>query len=111
LWNQSQWTLCPVYGRSTDALPMGTTSLDRSWMLNSYPIFKVSSYVTNMEFFLTVIGVVMVVEGMPWFLSPQGVKKMLLQILPLPEHIMRSMGLVLMLAGLAMVYIASNYFT
>jgi len=53
----------------------------------------------------------MVVEGMPWFLSPQGVKKMLLQILPLPEHIMRSMGLVLMLAGLAMVYIASNYFT
>ncbi|MFN2256862.1 MAG: DUF2065 domain-containing protein [Desulfuromonadaceae bacterium] len=63
-----------------------------------------------MEFFLTVIGVVMVVEGMPWFLSPQGVKKMLLQILPLPEHTMRSMGFVLMLAGLLTVYIASNYF-
>ena len=65
---------------------------------------------TNMEFFLTVIGVVMVVEGVPWFLSPQGVKKMLIQILPLPERTMRSMGLVLMLAGLATVYIASNYF-
>lgn len=65
---------------------------------------------TNMEFFFTVIGVVMVVEGMPWFLSPQGVKKMLLQILPLPERTMRSMGLVLMLAGLATVYIASYYF-
>ena len=63
-----------------------------------------------MEFFLTVIGVVMVVEGMPWFLSPQGVKKMLIQILPLPERTMRSMGLMLMLAGLLMVYIASNYF-
>jgi len=63
-----------------------------------------------MEFFLTVIGVVMVVEGVPWFLSPQGVKKMLIQILPLPERTMRSMGLVLMLAGLATVYIASNYF-
>lgn len=63
-----------------------------------------------MEFFLTVIGVVMVVEGVPWFLSPQGVKKMLIQLLPLPERTMRSMGLVLMLAGLAMVYIASNYF-
>ncbi|MFO7830583.1 MAG: DUF2065 domain-containing protein [Desulfuromonadaceae bacterium] len=63
-----------------------------------------------MEFFFTVIGVVMVVEGMPWFLSPQGVKKMLLQILPLPERTMRSMGLVLMLAGLATVYIASYYF-
>ena len=63
-----------------------------------------------MEFFFTVIGVVMVVEGAPWFLSPQGVKKMLLQILPLPERTMRSMGLVLMLAGLATVYIASYYF-
>jgi uncharacterized protein YjeT (DUF2065 family) len=63
-----------------------------------------------MEFFLSVIGVVMVVEGMPWFLSPRGVKKMMIQILPLPERTMRSMGLVLMLAGLLMVYIASNYF-
>lgn len=65
---------------------------------------------SNMEFFFTVIGVVMVIEGMPWFLSPQGVKKMLIQILPLPERTMRSMGLILMLAGLATVYIASNYF-
>jgi hypothetical protein len=64
-----------------------------------------------MEFFLTVIGVVMVIEGVPWFLSPQGVKKMLLQILPLPERTMRSMGFVLMLAGLATVYIAFNYFS
>lgn len=62
-----------------------------------------------MEFFLTVIGVVMVVEGMPWFLSPQGVKKMFIQILPLPERTMRGMGLILMLAGLLTVYIASNY--
>lgn len=52
----------------------------------------------------------MIIEGMPWFLSPQGVKKMLVQILPLPERTMRSMGLILMLAGLAAVYIASNHF-
>jgi uncharacterized protein YjeT (DUF2065 family) len=39
------------------------------------------------------------------------VKKMLLQILPLPERTMRSMGFILMLAGLATVYIASNYFS
>lgn len=64
-----------------------------------------------MEFILTVIGVVMVVEGVPWFLSPLGVKKMLLQILSLPESTMRGMGLLLMLSGLAAVYIASNYFS
>jgi len=64
----------------------------------------------NMKFFLTVMGVVMIIEGMPWFLSPQGVKKMLVQILPLPERTMRSLGLILMFAGLAAVYIASNHF-
>ncbi len=53
----------------------------------------------------------MVVEGVPWFLSPLGVKKMLLQILSLPESTMRGMGLLLMLSGLAAVYIASNYFS
>jgi len=52
----------------------------------------------------------MVVEGVPWFLSPLGVKKMLLQILPLPERTMRGMGLFLMLSGLVIVYVASNYF-
>ncbi|MDD2558957.1 MAG: DUF2065 domain-containing protein [Desulfuromonadaceae bacterium] len=63
-----------------------------------------------MKFFLTVIGVVMVVEGVPWFLSPRGAKRMMLQILPLPESTMRAMGLFLMLAGLVAVYIASNHF-
>ncbi|MFA5699837.1 MAG: DUF2065 domain-containing protein [Desulfuromonas sp.] len=63
-----------------------------------------------MKFFLTVIGIVLVVEGVPWFLSPRGVKRMLLQILPLPEAIMRGLGLFLMLSGLLIVYIASNYF-
>ena len=59
-----------------------------------------------MKFFLCVIGVVLVIEGIPWFLSPQGLKRMLLQVLPIPERTLRVMGLLLMLAGLLVVYYA-----
>lgn len=63
----------------------------------------------GMKFFLCVLGVVLVMEGIPWFLSPQTVKRMLLQMLPLPEKVLRIMGTGLMLTGLATVYFAVNY--
>ena len=62
-----------------------------------------------MKFFLCVIGVVLIVEGIPWFLSPQGFKQMLLQMLPVPERMLRLMGLLSMLSGLATVYFAMNW--
>ncbi|MEA3465606.1 MAG: DUF2065 domain-containing protein [Thermodesulfobacteriota bacterium] len=62
-----------------------------------------------MKFFLCVIGVVLIVEGIPWFLSPQGFKQMLLQMLPVPERLLRLMGLLLMVSGLATVYFAMNW--
>lgn len=62
-----------------------------------------------MKFFLCVVGVVLIVEGIPWFLSPQGFKQMLLQMLPVPERMLRLMGLLLMLSGLVTVYFAMNW--
>ncbi len=59
-----------------------------------------------MKFFLSVIGVVLVLEGIPWFLSPQGFKRMLLQMLPLHDATLRLMGLGLMLSGLLVVFVA-----
>jgi uncharacterized protein len=59
-----------------------------------------------MEFFLCVLGIVLVVEGVPWFLSPTTVKKALLQLLPLPDSALRFLGLSLMLSGLLVVYFA-----
>ena len=53
-----------------------------------------------------VIGVVMIVEGIPWFLSPGGYKRLLLQLLPLNDNRLRLMGLALMLAGLMLVYLS-----
>jgi hypothetical protein len=59
-----------------------------------------------MDFLLTVIGVVLVLEGVPWFLSPHGVKRFLLQLAVMPDSWMRGMGLLSMLLGLLVVYIA-----
>lgn len=61
-----------------------------------------------MKFFLCVVGVVLIVEGIPWFLSPQAFKRLLLQMLPVPVRVLRMIGLLLMLSGLATVYLAIN---
>ncbi|PLX96457.1 MAG: DUF2065 domain-containing protein [Desulfuromonas sp.] len=62
-----------------------------------------------MKFFWCVVGVVLVVEGIPWFLSPQGLKRMLVQMLPIPEQTLRALGVLLMAGGLMIVYCAMHF--
>ena len=61
-----------------------------------------------MEFLLVVIGVVMIVEGIPWFLAPEWYKRMLLQLLPLGETPLRLIGLTFMMSGLLLVYLVKG---
>ena len=58
--------------------------------------------------FWVIIGVVMIVEGIPWFLSPGGYKRLLLQLLPMNDNLLRLMGLALMLGGLLLVYLVKG---
>ncbi|TRO83717.1 DUF2065 domain-containing protein [Desulfuromonas acetexigens] len=58
-----------------------------------------------MEFLLSLLGVWMIIEGIPWFLSPGGMKNALRQMLSLPDKSLRLMGAVLMFAGLLTVYL------
>ncbi len=58
-----------------------------------------------MDFLLVVLGVVLIVEGIPWFLAPNGYKRLLLQLLPLSEGTLRLCGLSAMLSGLLLVYL------
>ncbi|NLV24764.1 MAG: DUF2065 domain-containing protein [Deltaproteobacteria bacterium] len=58
-----------------------------------------------MEFLLTVLGVVLILEGVPWFLSPATIKKIYAQMLVLPERHLRFFGLSAMLCGLLLVYL------
>ena len=58
-----------------------------------------------MEFFLCVVGMVFIIEGIPNFLFPFAWKKMLLRIDEIPESLLRVLGLISILIGLAMVYL------
>lgn len=61
-----------------------------------------------MDFLLVVIGVVMIVEGIPWFLSPGAYKRLLLQLLPVSDVVLRLLGLAFMLTGLLLVYLVKG---
>ena len=58
-----------------------------------------------MKFFLCVIGMVMIVEGLPYFAFPRKMKTWLLMVLEAPEAQLRGLGLFLMLLGLAVIWI------
>ena len=63
----------------------------------------------SFEFLAVVVGVVLIVEGIPWFLSPQGTKRMLSDLFRMSDQSLRAVGLVFMLAGLLLVYLAKRY--
>ena len=58
-----------------------------------------------MEFFLCVLGMVMIVEGMPYFAFPRKMKHWVSKVMEMPEGALRRFGLVLMLTGLGLVYL------
>ncbi len=61
-----------------------------------------------MEFFLCVIGMVMIIEGLPWFAFPDKMKQVVMTLLGQPEQFLRRFGFSMMLAGLATIYLGKN---
>jgi len=60
---------------------------------------------------MTIIGVLLVLEGAPWFLSPNRIRALLAELSRLPDPILRAMGLLAMAAGLCLVWIGRNWLT
>ena len=61
-----------------------------------------------MKLFLTVIGTMMVIEGIPYFAFPEKMKSVLKQIQEMEPGTLRVMGLLAMLAGLFLCYLAQR---
>jgi uncharacterized protein YjeT (DUF2065 family) len=61
-----------------------------------------------MKFFLCVLGMVMVIEGFPYFAFPDKMKYWLEKILEIPDSALRKFGFVIMLAGLGLVYMGKS---
>ena len=58
-----------------------------------------------MDYFLCVIGMVMIIEGVPYFAAPDQMKGWMAKIMEMAPGSLRRFGLVMMLAGLALVYL------
>jgi hypothetical protein len=58
-----------------------------------------------MNFFLCVMGMVAILEGLPYFAFPHKMKRWMHTLLTAPNSALRRMGFVLMLVGLGMVYL------
>jgi hypothetical protein len=61
-----------------------------------------------MKFFLCVIGMVMIVEGLPYFAFPDKMKVFIQKMEEIPDSSLRKFGLVLMLLGLVLVYLGKG---
>lgn len=59
-----------------------------------------------MEFFFCVMGMVMIVEGLPYFAFPDKMRQMVTVILGMDNTVLRKFGFFMMLAGLGIVYVA-----
>ena len=62
----------------------------------------------EMDFFLCVLGMVMIIEGLPYFAFPVKMKIWIARILELPSTSLRGFGFILMLAGLGLVYLGRS---
>lgn len=61
-----------------------------------------------MELFLCVIGMVMIVEGLPYFAFPEKMKSVMAAVQSQPETVLRIFGAILTLIGMTIVYFARN---
>ena len=61
-----------------------------------------------MEFFLCVLGMVMIIEGLPYFAFPERMKFWLQKILEMPDETLRKFGFIIMLIGLFIVYLGKS---
>ena len=57
------------------------------------------------DYFLCVLGMVMIVEGLPYFAAPSKIKLWVQKLVELPDSSLRLIGFLLMSAGLGLVYL------
>ncbi len=62
----------------------------------------------NLKFFLCVIGMVLVLEGLPYFAFPEKLKSLYLKMQEVSETSLRMMGFLAMIIGLLLVYFGTS---
>ncbi len=63
-----------------------------------------------MAYFLSVLGLVLIIEGLPYFAFPTKIKEWAISLQELPEKTLRIMGFISIAAGLVLVYLGRRVF-
>jgi uncharacterized protein YjeT (DUF2065 family) len=61
-----------------------------------------------MKFFLCVIGMVLIFEGLPYMTFPESLKRYLLKLTEVSDTNLRIMGALAVVIGLALVYFGTS---
>lgn len=61
-----------------------------------------------MDFFLCVLGMVFIVEGLPYFAFPVRIKAYLLKVAELPDATLRMLGFGAIMTGLLLIYLGRS---
>ena len=61
-----------------------------------------------MEFFLCLLGMLMIVEGLPYFAFPERMKFWLQKIFEMPDEALRKFGFIIMSIGWFLVYLGKS---
>jgi hypothetical protein len=51
----------------------------------------------------------MILEGLPYFAFPEKIKSIVLKVIEMPDNALRTIGFVLMLTGLGLVYLGKKW--
>ncbi len=61
-----------------------------------------------MEFLLTLIGLILIIEGLPYAAFPEAMKRLMAQVQELPPVVLRKFGLVAMGLGFFLCYLTQR---
>jgi hypothetical protein len=61
-----------------------------------------------MKDFLCVLGIVFIIEGLPYFIFPERLKIYLLKITTMPDSTLRFLVISVMIVGLIMLYLGRS---
>ena len=77
----------------------------------SIPLWRIAQliefwYCWNMKLFITLIGLILILEGLPYAASPEAMQRWLRQILEMSPEQLRRIGLIAMATGFLLCYLA-----
>ena len=61
-----------------------------------------------MKYFLCVLGMAFIIEGLPYFIFPEKLKIYLLKMTTMPDSTLRFIGISAMIVGLILLYLGRS---